>query len=162
MFAKGLARNLGDPVVSMRALEGRGLRHRRSSEEEPATATPRCLAKRSSAWYREVRRRNDAGRAAGSRSAPKVPRKPEKRPPRDPVEGRGAPGHGTAEGEHERDSGPGLSVNETSADSGTGEEDAGRGTDHANRPHRSLLSARGVSTNPKGRSRRRRREDGER
>ena len=162
MFAKGLPRNLGDPDVSTSAVEGRGLRHRRSSEEEPATATPRCLAKRSSPWYRGVRKRNEAGWAAGSRSAPKVPTKPEKRSPRDPVEGREAPGHGTAEGQHERDIGPELSVNETSADSGNGEEDAGSGTDHAIPPHRSRFSARGVSTNPQGWSCRCRRENGER
>jgi hypothetical protein len=50
MFAKGLSKNLGDPVVSTSEIEGRGLRHRRSSEEEPETATPRCLARLGSPW----------------------------------------------------------------------------------------------------------------
>ncbi len=45
-------------------------------------------------------------RTAGSRSALIVPRKPEKQSLRDPVEGREAPGHGTAEGKHEQDSKP--------------------------------------------------------
>jgi len=39
----------------------------------------------------------------GSRSAFVVPKKPENRIPRDPVEGREAPGHGTVEGKHARD-----------------------------------------------------------
>jgi len=52
-----------------------------------------------------------------------VSKKPEKRTPRDPVEESEAPGHGTAEGKHEQDLEPGLSVNETSPDSRTGVRD---------------------------------------
>lgn len=54
---------------------GKGLRHRRSTEEEPETATPRCLATRSSAWYREVRNQNDMGQTDASRSTSIVPGK---------------------------------------------------------------------------------------
>jgi hypothetical protein len=46
--------------------------------------------------------------------------KPEKRFPRDPVEGSEASGQGTVEGEHEQDIGLAFRVNETSADSETG------------------------------------------
>ena len=42
-------------------VEGRGLRHRRSSEEEPVTATPRCLTTSSSAWYRRANARERGG-----------------------------------------------------------------------------------------------------
>ncbi len=64
MFAKGLPRNLGDPDVSTSVVEGRGLRHRRSSEEEPVTATPRCLATQQSVEPRseETKRRGMGGR----------------------------------------------------------------------------------------------------
>jgi len=77
-----------------------------------------------------------------------VPRKPEKRTPRDPVEGSEAPGQGTAGGKHEQDSELDLRVNETSVDSETGETDAAGGAEHAVPPHRPRVSARGVSTNP--------------
>jgi hypothetical protein len=63
-----------------------------------------------------------------------VPRKPEKRFPRDPVEGSEASGHGTAEGKHERGLGLSRSVNETAADSRVDETETGGGADHALSP----------------------------
>lgn len=161
---KGIAREPGRSRSSPRVrIEGRGLRHRRRSEEEPANSnSPLPCEPQQSVEPPERTKVSLARRTAGSRSVLVVPTKPEKRSPRDPVEGRETPGQGTAEGKHEQDFELDASVNETSADSRAGEENAGSGTEHALPPHRPRVSARGLSTNPQGRSNRRRRHDGER
>ena len=119
MFAKGLPRNLGDPVVSTS-----GSRRQRmeapacSTDEEPANSnSPLPRDEQKSVVPPERTKESGTGRTMGSRSALTVPRKPEKRTPRDPVEGSEAPGHGTVEGKHERDTELAIHVTETSADS---------------------------------------------
>src|SRR4051812_1937535 len=90
-------------------VEARGSRHRRSTDEEPVNSNS-PLAWRQAAVRGTARRTKEsgAGRTAGSRSPLIVPRKPENRIPRNPVEGSEGPGHGTVEGKHERDIGPAV------------------------------------------------------
>src|SRR5437773_4494248 len=157
MFARGVAE---EPGRSRRLHEweskaedrGTGVQYRRGAGQQQLPPASRRAEVRGTARRTKA---SEAGRTMGSRSALIVPRKPEKRTARDPVEGSEAPGHGTVEGKHERDIGPAVCVNETSTDSRTGEANAGSGTDHVVPQHRSRTSARSVSKNPKGRSYRR-------
>ena len=80
---------------------------------------------------------------------------------RDPAEQRAAPGVGTDRRNDGRDTELANCLNETRADSETGEEHAGRGADHARSPHRHRLAARGAPPHAQGRCRGRRRTERE-
>jgi len=105
------------------------MRHRRSSDKEPANGnSPLPHEPQQRVVSPDERKVSRTKGTTGSRNALMVPKKPEKRTPRDPVEGSEASGQGTAEGKHEQDFEPDIRVNETSADSETGETDAAGGT----------------------------------
>jgi hypothetical protein len=82
-------------------VEGRGLRHRRSSDEEPATATPRRLGDEQQCVVPPERTKgSEAAWTVGSRSALVVPVKLVNCRPREPVEGSGVPNHGIVGRKH--------------------------------------------------------------
>ena len=74
------------------------------------------------------------------------------------MEGRAAPGHGTAGGKDDGDIEPRNHLNETPADSEAGEEMRERGAHDARAPHRHRLAARGVPAHAQGRRNGRRRD----
>src|SRR5437867_3275701 len=100
MFAKGLPGNLGDPVVSTIVRRRQRIEAPAcSTDEEPVNSnSPLPRGEQKSVVPPERTKGSGTGRTMGSRSALTVPRKPENRIPRDPVEGSEASGHGTAEG----------------------------------------------------------------
>jgi hypothetical protein len=100
--AKGSPRNLGDPW-SPRYEAGRATGEQSARPAGVRSPTTRGSERKdATAVLLERRQRSEAGGVMGSRSASKVPVKRGERP-RDPVEGRGAPGHGTAGGQGHAD-----------------------------------------------------------
>ena len=102
MFAKGLPRNLGDPIVSTSV-------SRRQRIEAPASAPDEGPVNGNSPLPRDEqqsvvpageRKASGQGWTVGSRSALIVPRKLANCRSREPVEGSGVPGYGTVEGKH--------------------------------------------------------------
>jgi len=115
MFAKGLPGNLGDPAVSTSVSRRQRIEAPAcSTDEEPVNSnSPLPRDEQKSVVPPERTKESGTGRTMGSRSALTVPRKPENRIPRDPVEGSEASGHGTAEGKRARDIELAMHVNDT-------------------------------------------------
>ena len=82
-------------------------------------------------WYRQAKETKCGGK--GGRESEHLDSTGEagELDPRDPVEGRGMPGHGTVGGRHDGDTEFRDRLNETAADSGTGAGSAGDGVHHA-------------------------------
>src|SRR4051812_37978804 len=157
----GFPRNLGGPVASV-------VRKGRAPGRKPRAQAPlRCVRH---GGERKARARDGNRQAKGTKRGGTGNRKselltvPVKRgnQPEGPRGGRGKPGYGTTGGKDAGNTESRKRLNETTADSRTGEEGIGAGVHDAGPSHRSRAVAGSLPEDPEGRRDWDRRPDGDR